>query len=170
MSATARFDEAGVTLIELLITVALMGIVMVALASALFVGFRTTQDTNTSLDQSNAEQLVSLYLTRDVQGADTVAGSVTSPCGSEPVLLETQAHSDPLMPASNVTVTYRLSGNNLIRRVCGPTPSTQTLARNIATFTPSGTAGPTVRVDVGTLSSADVPAYAWTLEVRRRQA
>jgi prepilin-type N-terminal cleavage/methylation domain-containing protein len=161
-------DEAGVTLIELVLTLSIMGIVMVALTSALMLGFRTTRDSSTGLDQSNAEQLVNLYLTRDVQGADSVQNAVTSTCGNQPVALQAISHSDPLAASGDVTVTYRLAGNDLLRRVCGPTPSTQTLARNVTSFTASGAT--TVTVNVATQASASVPAYSWSLEVRRRRA
>jgi prepilin-type N-terminal cleavage/methylation domain-containing protein len=167
MSAPFPRDEAGVTLIELLVTLSLMGVIMIALTSALFVGFHTTRDTRTSLDQSNAEQLVNLYLTRDLQGSDSVAYGVTSSCGSQPVALQTTSHSDPLA-ASDVTVTYRISGTDLVRRVCGPVPSTQTLARNVTSLTGSG--ANTVTLNVATGASADVPAYSWSLEVRRRRS
>jgi prepilin-type N-terminal cleavage/methylation domain-containing protein len=161
-------DESGVTLVELIVTVAIMGIIMTALAAALIVSFHTTNDTNTSLDQSNAEQFLSLYLTRDVQGADSVATGVTSTCGSEPVALEAKSHSNPLASGSDVTVTYRRSGNNLIRRTCGPVSSTQILAPNITSFTATG--ANTITINIGTAASANVPAYAWSLEVRRRAA
>jgi prepilin-type N-terminal cleavage/methylation domain-containing protein len=168
MTAPLPRDQAGVTLIELLVTLSIMGIIMVALTSALFVGFHSTRDTNTNLDQSNAEQFVSLYLTRDVQGADAVTYPATSSCGNQPVALQATARSDPLLGASDTTITYRLSGRDLVRRVCGPSPSTLTLARDVTTFAASG--ANTVTVAINTAAGKDVPAYAWSLEVRRRRS
>ena len=72
MSARTRRSEAGVTLIELLVAVSLMGLLMTALTGAVIVGFRSTRDTHTSLDQSNAEQIITTYVTKDIQAADTV--------------------------------------------------------------------------------------------------
>ena len=49
-----------------------MGLLMTALMSAVIVGFRSTRDTHTSLDQSNAEQIITTYVTKDIQAADSV--------------------------------------------------------------------------------------------------
>jgi type II secretory pathway pseudopilin PulG len=162
-------DEGGLTLIEVLVTVSLMGFVMAALSSALFVGLRTTHDTQTSLDQSNAEQLITTYVAKDIQAASAIRTSGISACGNQPIVLETMTRSDPLAASpSNITVAYALSGTNLVRRVCGPTPSVHTIADNITTFGASGT-NP-VSLTVGTAASGQVGAYSWTFEVRRRQA
>ena len=48
-----------------------MGLLMTALTSAVIVGFRSTRDTHTSLDQSNAEQIITTYVTKDIQAADS---------------------------------------------------------------------------------------------------
>jgi prepilin-type N-terminal cleavage/methylation domain-containing protein len=164
---TRTHDESGVTLIELLVAVSILGIVMTALSGALFVGLRTTRDTQTSLGQSNAEQLVSTYLTKDIQAAATVRTSGTSTCGSQPIVLETTTRTDPLA-ASNVTVAYALSGTDLVRQVCGPSASVHTIAHNVTSLTASG-ANP-VSITVATAPGTEVGAYSWTLEVRRRQA
>jgi prepilin-type N-terminal cleavage/methylation domain-containing protein len=160
-------DERGLTLIEVLVAVSLMGFIMTALSGALFVGLRTTRDTHTRLDQSNAEQVLSTYLTKDIQAATAVRTSGTSTCGGQPIVLETTTRTEPLV-ASNVTVAYRLSGTRLVREVCGPTPSTSTIARNITSLVASGT-NP-VSITVATSASTEVGAYSWNLEVRRRQA
>ena len=95
MTATRTHDEAGVTLIELLVSVSLLGLLMAALSGALIVGLRTTSDTQTSLGQSNAEQLVSTYLTKDIQAAVTVRTSGTSTCGNQAIVLETTTRHGP---------------------------------------------------------------------------
>jgi prepilin-type N-terminal cleavage/methylation domain-containing protein len=167
MTVTRPRDEAGLTLVELLVSVSLLGLLMTALSAALFVGLRTTDDTQTSLGQSNAEQLVSTYLTKDIQAAATPPRtSGTSACGNQAIVLETTTRSDPLA-ASNVTVAYSLTGTDLVRQVCGPSPSLHTIAHNITSLTASG-ANP-VSITVATASSPKVVAYSWTLEVRRRQ-
>lgn len=166
MSAMHRRSEEGMSLIELLVAVSILGILMTALVGALFVGFQSTSDTHTRLDQSNAEQIVTTYVTKDVQGADTVRAAVVSACGGA-AALETTTRSDPVATASDVTVAYRLSGTSLVRQVCGPTPSTITIGRNITSFTASGT--DPVSFGVATSASSDVPAYSWSFEVHRRQ-
>jgi prepilin-type N-terminal cleavage/methylation domain-containing protein len=167
MTVTRRHDEAGFTLIELLVSVSLLGLLMSALSGAVLVGLRTTNDTQTSLGQSNAEQLVSTYLTKDIQAAVTVRTSGTSACGNQTIVLETTTRTDPLA-ASDVTVAYALAGTDLVRQVCGPAPSIHAIAHNITSLSASG-ANP-VSITVATASSPKVGAYSWTLEVQRRQA
>src|SRR5947209_2798851 len=119
MRSRVRAEEAGATLIELLVAIALSGMLMAALAGAMFTGLRTTRDTTTSLDQSNAEQVISTYVTRDIQSADAVSTAPSGACGNEPVVLETTTKSDALAPTDNVTVAYRLTVPVLTRQVCG---------------------------------------------------
>jgi prepilin-type N-terminal cleavage/methylation domain-containing protein len=165
MNARKLTNEDGVSLIELLVAVSILGVLMTVLASALFVGFGTTRDTHTRLDQSNAEQIVTMYVTKDVQGADTVQSGVVSTCGG-PAALETTTRTDPA-GAVNVTVAYRLDGTSLVRQLCGPTPSTNTIATNVTSFSASG-ADP-LSVNVATAAATNVPAYSWSFEVHRRQ-
>ena len=168
MSGRFRLDESGMTLVELVMALSIAGIVILALGAALFTGIRTTRDTNTSLSQSGTEQRIATYVTSDIQAADAVATSGTSTCGNQPALLETKTRSDALLTSSNVTVAYRLSAHVLTRQVCGPAPSTLTLGDNITSFAAIGT--DTVTVTVGTATSPQVGGYAWTVNVRRRQA
>jgi prepilin-type N-terminal cleavage/methylation domain-containing protein len=165
---STRHDESGVSLVEVLATVAIMGIVMGALGAALFTGMRTTRDTTTSLGQSNSELLVSTWLTKDVQRADTVRTNVTSTCGNAPAVLETTTRTDPVATTSNVTVAYRLTGGSLARQECGATPSTITIARKVTAFTATGS--DPVQVGVTSAAGDGVKPYSWTLEVRRRQS
>jgi prepilin-type N-terminal cleavage/methylation domain-containing protein len=167
MSSRAASHEDGVTLVELLVAVSILGVLTVALASALFFGFRSTRDMHTSLDQSNAEQIVSSYVAKDVQAADSVRVGVTSACGGQLAALETTTRTDPIATASDVTVAYRLTGSSLVRQVCGPSPATQTIARNITAFTASGS--DPMSIDASTAPSSEVGAYSFSFEVRRRQ-
>ena len=73
-----------------------MGLIMTALMSAVVVGFRSTRDTHTSLDQSNAEQIITTYVTKDIQAADAVVAPAT-PCGGETPKLELTTRSGALV-------------------------------------------------------------------------
>lgn len=75
-----RRDESGFTLIELVITTTVLGIVMSVVGAAFYVFFRTTGETTERLAESPALQIASTYLTRDVQSAQVF----TSTCGSWP--------------------------------------------------------------------------------------
>jgi prepilin-type N-terminal cleavage/methylation domain-containing protein len=61
----SRSDE-GFTLIEMVITVAILGIVAVALCGVMFQYFTTTTDTRARLNESTDEQFISTYWQNDV--------------------------------------------------------------------------------------------------------
>jgi prepilin-type N-terminal cleavage/methylation domain-containing protein len=69
----ARFrDESGFTLVELVISTAIVGLLIGAIGSALFVVLRTTDVTNHRMAESHDVQITSAYLANDVQGAKTI--------------------------------------------------------------------------------------------------
>ena len=164
-----RRDEAGLTLPELVVSVAIAGIISVAMGSAMFVGMRTTRDTRTSLSQSNTEQIVTTYVAKDIQASDTAPTATTNPSCGGAVALQTTARTDALA-AANVTVTYRLAGTDLVRQVCGPTATTQTIAHNVTSFAVTNPSANTYRVAVSTSPSSEVGVYSFSFDVRRRQA
>lgn len=63
---SGRRDDAGFTLIELVVTVAILGIVVTALAGVVLSYLRTTVDTNARLTESHDVQFAAAYWQRDV--------------------------------------------------------------------------------------------------------
>jgi prepilin-type N-terminal cleavage/methylation domain-containing protein len=61
-----RADERGLTLIELLVTIAILGIIAVPLALALTAYFRHTDETTDRLSLSHDAQISSAYFAQDV--------------------------------------------------------------------------------------------------------
>lgn len=61
-----RADDAGFTLVELVVTVAILGIVVTALAGVVLSYLRTTVDTNARLTESHDVQFAAAYWQRDV--------------------------------------------------------------------------------------------------------
>jgi prepilin-type N-terminal cleavage/methylation domain-containing protein len=164
-----RRDEAGLTLPELVVSVAIAGIISVAMGSAMFVGLRTTRDTRTSLSQSNTEQIVTTYVAKDIQASDTAPTATTNPSCGGAVALQTTTRTDALA-AANVTVTYRLAGTDPIRQVCGPNASSRAIAHNVTAFGVTDLGSNAYRVAVSTSPSSEVATYSFSFDVRRRQA
>ncbi|HJQ04579.1 MAG TPA: prepilin-type N-terminal cleavage/methylation domain-containing protein [Nocardioides sp.] len=61
-----RTDESGFTLIELVVTVAILGFVVVALTGVVFGYLRTSNETSTRLNESTDQQFISAYWQQDV--------------------------------------------------------------------------------------------------------
>lgn len=62
----ARRDDRGVTLIELLVAVAILGIISVPLGNALISFFQHTDETTNRLSESHDAQIASAYFAQDV--------------------------------------------------------------------------------------------------------
>jgi prepilin-type N-terminal cleavage/methylation domain-containing protein len=119
---TATSDrEDGFTLVEMLVCIVVLGIIFTVLTGALMIGLKSTSNASVKFDESNAAQLTALYLTRDVQGAQTVAvNDATSSCGGSAKLKLTSTVADRVVSYA-VTGTTTLS---LVRRLCSPAAST----------------------------------------------
>jgi prepilin-type N-terminal cleavage/methylation domain-containing protein len=74
-------QEAGFTLIELMMVAALLGIVVVAITSALIVGMKTFAGTDNKVVSSTDAQFVSVYLPADLQSVGNTPDSVTADPG-----------------------------------------------------------------------------------------
>jgi hypothetical protein len=143
-----------------------MGLLTTALMGAVIVGFRSTRDTHTSLDQSNTEQIITTYVTKDIQAADSVVLPPVTMCGGETPKLELATRSGALVTSPVVNVRYALRANGELLRCKDAISST--IARDVSDFTASGT--DTVATTVTTSAGTEVPAYQFSFEVRRRQA
>src|SRR3954468_24647715 len=67
--------EAGFTLVELLIGIAIAGFLIAVIGSAMVVGLKTTDATTQRLSESHDAQVTSAYLANDVQSAASVSMS-----------------------------------------------------------------------------------------------
>jgi len=129
--------QVGFTLIEVLITVTITGMIMSVIAMSCFVGIRTTTDQQRSLHQSNAEQLTANWFVADVQAACnpglTVPTCARSPnpstasgsaCGST-ALFTIDSLSSATASGADTTVAYVFQ-NSLLNRLSCPYGSTST--------------------------------------------
>jgi prepilin-type N-terminal cleavage/methylation domain-containing protein len=108
---TAR-DEGGFTLVELVISIAILGVVMAALTAAMLVLLDSQGSAGTRLDESRDLQFAAAHFGDDVHGANSVAAGGTPRCGSDPAALVEFVGADfddatPPVTATTVT-TYVL--------------------------------------------------------------
>jgi prepilin-type N-terminal cleavage/methylation domain-containing protein len=79
-------DDAGVTLIELMIAIVILGLIMVPLTGAIITGLRTTTESQKRLSESRSPLFTSAYFADDAQSADvngiTIGGSPVCEPGS----------------------------------------------------------------------------------------
>src|SRR5262245_17123100 len=81
----ADHDDGGVTLSELLICIAIMGIIAAALSASTIAVLRNEGPTRDRLTEANGALFLSSYLPRDAASADTInAGSPGSNCPNAP--------------------------------------------------------------------------------------
>jgi prepilin-type N-terminal cleavage/methylation domain-containing protein len=149
----AHDDECGLTLIELLVSITILGIVMVVLTMAVIFGLGATKNANGSLDESNAAQLTALYFSRDVQGAEQVAvDDATSTCGGAAELKLTSTAADRV-------VAYAVTGTplQLVRRLCSPASATPTVTILVPSLSAAGDVAAAVS---GTRVTLSVPQPA----------
>ena len=123
--------EAGVTLLEMLVCLSILGIIFAVLATAVMEGLVATQQGDVKTDESNAAQFTAMYFTHDVQGAETVSVNDTAAsCGGAALL-------KLLSPVADRTVAYVVTGSplQLVRRVCSPAAATPLASTLVPTLT-----------------------------------
>jgi prepilin-type N-terminal cleavage/methylation domain-containing protein len=97
--------DGGFTLVELVVSIALLGVVMVGLTAVMLTALVADRETTTRLDENRDVQFVTAFLADDVQGATSVLTGGTAGCGSGTAALELRGRSfDPASLAAQVTV------------------------------------------------------------------
>lgn len=98
-------SDAGLTLVELLAAVAITGVIIPALTGALFIGWRTTDDTIARLSDNQNRALTPSLWTRDAQSATTVDknGAVSTCLSAGDTLLARFAWTETPLTGSAVT-------------------------------------------------------------------
>ena len=101
----ATNSERGFTLVELLLTVTILSLIIGVLTDTLILGLRTTGDTQTRIAQSDAQQFVAHYVSRDVQ-ASVAATPGGSACGVTNAALVATEQSLPNVVGADLAVAY----------------------------------------------------------------
>jgi prepilin-type N-terminal cleavage/methylation domain-containing protein len=77
-------DDSGMTLIELLVSISVLGIIIGPITMSMLLGLLTTSGTKERISDSAAAQLISAYFVTDVESSNTVDTATGSPsCGSD---------------------------------------------------------------------------------------
>jgi len=137
-------DQAGFTLIELVLTVALLGVIGAAIVSSFLVMLTTKESTTEQLDASADQQFLVSFFTDDVAGArEVLVGGTQTICGTSSSPLVTFAGSD-FAPGTTTAVPVRTAwvyrppvspstvGQVERLRCVGSTLTRSTLARDVS--------------------------------------
>ncbi len=97
--------ESGFTLIEMILSIAILGVIMAALVGLLFASMTADKQTKSRLDGTRDEQFTAVFFAGDVQGATDVVVGATARCGPGTAVIEFRGTSyDPVTLADKVTV------------------------------------------------------------------
>ncbi len=179
-------DDAGFTLVELLMAIVIMGIVIGPLAAGLLIGLRTSDETANRLAGSNDAQLLSVWLPPDVQSAGGSAGDVVgsltgnTDCSGRANALRLGWRETLGSTTTSFVAAYAVSQDSvgdwrLVRYFCtnGGAPTTHVVARNLAgsSAVTSTITGTKVALTVTEKSTpANPTSYTFTVSGHRRTA
>ena len=165
--ASRWHDQQGFTLVELMIAIAITGLIVSAIAGALIVSFATTGVTQTRLAESHDVQVTSAYLANDVQSAASVnlASGGTCSGASTPLVTFNYDHGNAVYACGTAAngetqVTRRFGGDTVVLAHFAGT------ARPTVTCAPNAGCGGTV--NSVTMAFTEASGYSYTLVGSRR--
>ncbi len=184
-------SEDGFTLVELMVSVAILGIIIGAISAAIIVGLQTSDRTTNRLAESHDAQDVAAFFVTDMQSAVTVTYKAMDtvsmvPAGCSPASspLLVFSWTDPSAGAEMVSYYSATSGSEtqLVRQQCvAGSASTVVVAHLLGSSTPLVACVPTACTVPGLVSPAprtvslalsavgsDGTTYSYTLQGSRR--
>lgn len=159
---TSGRREAGVTLVELLVVIAVAGVVLPGLGGALLIGWRTTDETVARLSDNRNRVIAPSLFTRDAQSAQTVDTNTTSGACLQPgdtLVVRFRWTETPSSGTATTSaaawVTRGVSGQTILeRRFCTDASGSMTAVSSVSTvYGVAGTPVVTCRAAGGTTSS-----------------
>lgn len=151
---------AGFTLVELLATIVILGIIMGGISGAYTVLARASTQTQDRLNQSRGPKFASVYWTPDVSSSETVNPSGVR-CGTSGTAMVTFRWTDDRLAQPQVTtwaITATTTGTNLVRMLCNAN-ALATPLRTTLVAPDVGASGVEVQCDTGSgLSACASPA------------
>jgi prepilin-type N-terminal cleavage/methylation domain-containing protein len=175
---------AGFTLVELVFSISILGIVVAAIGAALFVGLKNTDESNARLIESHDAQILTVYFPQDAASATGVRRDVTTcaegtTAGETAIVFFKWTESGVSKAAGYFTKT--VSGERqLIRRKCsaGAMVTEPVMSHNIGAADPTisctGTGTPCPASGTGTtftsvtISVTETKGYAYSLTGSKR--
>jgi prepilin-type N-terminal cleavage/methylation domain-containing protein len=132
--------EDGMTLMELLLAIVILGIIAVPLSASIIVGLRTTDQANAQFADASATSLINSFFPGDVQNTNPANPVVARIADGDPLTTDCAGNQGHLLlhDVGNVDVTYRVETINgkttLTRRasVCNTSGAKQKLAPGLA--------------------------------------
>ncbi len=128
----------GFTLVELTVAVAILGILTSAVASALLVAMRATQEASDRLDGAMDVAALSTYFGADVHGANVIRAQGAPTCGStgDRLVVELAGPDRQSLGATTTTVVSYVApgaGTAVLRRACSQPAAVPDDERVVAT-------------------------------------
>lgn len=119
--------DRGFTLVEMLISISILGIVLAAISGVTFVSVRAAASADTRLTESNDLLRAATYFAGDVQSAQSVSVGTTPRCGTDAAsvveLVGQDFTDDSTFRTTTTVVSY------VVRTVPSPTGTTRELHR-----------------------------------------
>src|SRR5437870_13671181 len=107
-----RGGQRGFTLVEVMVSIAIFTIVSLAMAGTFLVGYRAIANEARVIAADAAVSEASLWLTRDLNSADTTSRPTATVSAGNPI---------PFTYASPpLNVTHSIAGSNKLARTAGP--------------------------------------------------
>ncbi len=154
--ALRRGRDAGFTLIELVISVAILGTVMVAITAALLISLKVVTESDARYPEIADRQFASAYFGGDAAEAKTISSSGTQKCGTGGTLVvefvgndfnsPTPSTATPTISTTVVSYVTEAGGTELRRLTCSSTATspaypltpanTNVVVKNLSPATP----------------------------------
>jgi prepilin-type N-terminal cleavage/methylation domain-containing protein len=106
LTRRAARGDGGFTLVELVVSISILGVVMTGVTAVMLTALTTNRGTAVRLTETRDLQFVNAYLADDMQGATSVLHGVTARCGTGTAALELRGRSfdGSTPPTAQVTV------------------------------------------------------------------
>jgi prepilin-type N-terminal cleavage/methylation domain-containing protein len=166
-------DDSGVTLIEVLVAMVIVSMLAVVIASAISVGYKTTDTTISRLAGSQGAQISAAFFPSDIQSAATITLGTAACTGAVPIAAVSWADTDPAAVTINKQTQYALrmvgTEQQLVRRYYEGCVLIGTVVLVHNATVASVTCAPSCAAPLtATLNATEVGTYAFSVTGRRR--